>query len=466
PMCVKYPKIILSLSAMCDLPAPINVTLSSSHFVHILMWYPGACTTSRGRVGQTWEEVAGCEHVQSPLVCSLTKEFSDRNPTYYSQVFAVTNTLVCPSVCPVAHLDPPLVSVRVCGSTLCLDLRPPVDGLRDVNNRFSYKLKIQSNSNRDGVTYFVDKVSLKGKTLKDLAPSREYCVSVSILCGPERRSRNSSYSQPHCTFTTSKYTAGTCRSVVLCLLVMLSGLCTALLVHTGFICLKRPLPETLLNAENLPPVSYDEERFPSVHLVPPSSPSGSNGKDVEMGGGGGYETRGAASDLSSHNPLSSSSSSSSITELKTTSETVSNRPQFPLFITKDQQCESLLRPDYLSMSISNNCQLSVSSQTSQLPEPAECASLGQDLSFSLFSERDTWTVEGLQQMKKEEASCHVTMSVNPENYKNIFQISRKFLQVQSQKPSSAVMKLALIRTATGTEDPELALLQRISSLEL
>ena len=29
-----------------------------------------------------------------------------------------------------------------------------------------------------------------------------------------------------------------------------------------------------------------------------------------------------------------------------------------------------------------------------------------------------------------------------------------------------MMKLALMRTATGTEDPELPLLQRISSLEL
>ena len=50
-------------------------------------------------------------------------------------------------------------------------------------------------------------------------------------------------------------------------------------------------------------------------------------------------------------------------------------------------------------------------------------------------------------------------SVNLENFKNV-------LQVQSQKPSSAMMKLALMRTATGKEDPELPLLQRISSLEL
>ena len=37
---------------------------------------------------------------------------------------------------------------------------------------------------------------------------------------------------------------------------------------------------------------------------------------------------------------------------------------------------------------------------------------------------------------------------------------------QSQKPSSAMMKLALMRTSTGKEDPEVTLLQRINSLEL
>jgi hypothetical protein len=37
---------------------------------------------------------------------------------------------------------------------------------------------------------------------------------------------------------------------------------------------------------------------------------------------------------------------------------------------------------------------------------------------------------------------------------------------QSQKPSSTMMKLALMRTATGKENPEVPLLQRTSSLEL
>ena len=40
------------------------------------------------------------------------------------------------------------------------------------------------------------------------------------------------------------------------------------------------------------------------------------------------------------------------------------------------------------------------------------------------------------------------------------------LKVQLQKSSSSIMKLALMRTTTGKKDPELPLLQRISSLEL
>jgi hypothetical protein len=35
------------------------------------------------------------------------------------------------------------------------------------------------------------------------------------------------------------------------------------------------------------------------------------------------------------------------------------------------------------------------------------------------------------------------------------------LKVQSQKPSREMIKLALMKTATGKKDPELPLLQRI-----
>jgi hypothetical protein len=47
-----------------------------------------------------------------------------------------------------------------------------------------------------------------------------------------------------------------------------------------------------------------------------------------------------------------------------------------------------------------------------------------------------------------------------------FQELSKFLQVHLQKASSVMKKLVLMRAATGKEDPELPLLQGISSFEV
>ena len=55
--------------------------------------------------------------------------------------------------------------------------------------------------------------------------------------------------------------------------------------------------------------------------------------------------------------------------------------------------------------------------------------------------------------------------MNVSHFRNFQELS-KFLQVQLQKLSSSMMKLVLMRTATGKEDPQLHLLQRIRSLEL
>uniref|UniRef100_A0A4W5QJM0 Fibronectin type-III domain-containing protein n=1 Tax=Hucho hucho TaxID=62062 RepID=A0A4W5QJM0_9TELE len=424
-------------SAMCDLPAPVNVTLSSRHFVHQLRWHPGPGSPSgvyyRVKVNSnryvgdnhSWKEVAGCEHVESPLVCNLTKEFSSHSHTYYNQVFAVSGKKVSSPAnqsgfTPIADtlLDPPVVSVKACGSTLCVGLRPPVDRLWDVYDTFRYNLSIRSSSS-SSKHYYVKKNSLKEEVLKNLAPGREYCVSVRIVGSGERRNKDSSYSQPHCAFTAAKYTAGTLSMVLFCDTCLTTHLLTSRMISAS--SLQRSVQH---HEENLHPVPCDEEPFPSVRLVPPSPPSESTGKDGEneeeseaetsSGGGQGYKTRGITADLTSHNPLSSSSRTevflhpyrnthstayptATSTDTQTTAETQSNRPHVPLFITCDQQPESLLRPDRLSMSLSRP------SQTSQLPEPAQCASRGQDLSFSLSSERDTGNAEGLH--LEEEESC-------------------------------------------------------------
>jgi hypothetical protein len=65
------------------------------------------------------------------------------------------------------------------------------------------------------------------------------------------------------------------------------------------------------------------------------------------------------------------------------------------------------------------------------------------------------------QISKEKQQAIITLRHEGQSIRTIL---RKFL-VQSQKPSSAMIKRSLMRTATGKEDAELPLLQRISSLE-
>ena len=66
------------------------------------------------------------------------------------------------------------------------------------------------------------------------------------------------------------------------------------------------------------------------------------------------------------------------------------------------------------------------------------------------------------QISKEKQQSIITLRYEGQSTRNI----SRTLKVQSQDPSRSMMKLALMRTATEMEDPELPLLQRISSLEL
>jgi hypothetical protein len=90
-----------------------------------------------------------------------------------------------------------------------------------------------------------------------------------------------------------------------------------------------------------------------------------------------------------------------------------------------------------------------------------CVKVGVVYRRSLFGKRPSPYYGKNSLNKQREMTVHhyfKTCSVNKEHFKKL----KKLLQVQSQKPSRAMMKLALKRTATGKEDPELTLLQRKS----
>ncbi|XP_040913714.1 interferon alpha/beta receptor 2-like [Toxotes jaculatrix] len=321
------------LSAMSELPHPVNITLNSDHFIHILKWQPGPGTPTgvyyqvavNTDKGSSWMPAAGCERVQHPLVCNLTDAFSDPRKVYFIQLTArleaqVSQEVIYKEFNPITHtkLDLPLLTVTPCGRNICVHLQPPMEHLRTIYDSFQYTLKIESSST-DKIQ-FRDTKSLTKYILEDLAPGREYCVSVCISDSLE--SKKSNYSQPVCTFTLGIFSADPWISVVLCLLVIFSLVVLALLFFTGFICLKgRPLPEVLTSThqiEGAPVIIPCHTPLSSIFNVKPTLPSsgekrssqsddseGDIGTDSTAGSIGGYKLRVGT------NLLSSSSSSSS-----------------------------------------------------------------------------------------------------------------------------------------------------------
>ncbi|GLD54739.1 uncharacterized protein AKAME5_002846000, partial [Lates japonicus] len=124
------------LSAMTELPKPVNLTLTSKYFR-----------------GTSWTLVDGCNNVRDPLVCNVTDELCDPWEVYFFQVIALrgaqlSKSDIHPEFKPIrdTHMDLPQLTVTPCHRALCVDLNPPMEHLRKIYDNLTYKLKIKSNS--------------------------------------------------------------------------------------------------------------------------------------------------------------------------------------------------------------------------------------------------------------------------------------------------------------------------------
>ncbi|XP_041857104.1 cytokine receptor family member b2 [Melanotaenia boesemani] len=245
----------LVLPALSQLPVPTNVTLNSNQLSYILKWEPGPGTptgtyyhvsvgTERGTSDVP---VSGCEHVQPPLICNMTEAFSDWRERYITKVTAHLGSLQSEAATtgfkPIDHLDLPGVKVTPCGRDLCVDLQPPL------GHNLSYELQIRS-TDKDKAQFLKD-VRFQGReTLKDLAPGRQYCVSIRFADSLENKMSN--FSHPVCAFTSGLFPTDPVISAAACSLVVAAVVFLVLLVSTGYIQLKkRQMPSVLLTIEHV-----------------------------------------------------------------------------------------------------------------------------------------------------------------------------------------------------------------------
>lgn len=244
----------LTLSAVSELPPAVNLILTPGR---VLEWQPGPGTptgvyynvTIMNDTGTSWAPVAGCERVHYPLVCDLTGAFYDPRKLHFVRVLTVQKGQASPAVIhPItplkeAQMDPPQLAVTPCGRNLCVDFYPPTEHRRKIYDTLSYKLKIECNSAETTKQFFKDIQSLRRQILEDLAPGRQYCVSVCILDADDAKASN--YSQPVCSTTSGIYAADWWLLALFCALLILGLGIVGILVLTGFICLRISLPVAL-----------------------------------------------------------------------------------------------------------------------------------------------------------------------------------------------------------------------------
>ncbi|KAJ8352559.1 hypothetical protein SKAU_G00240350 [Synaphobranchus kaupii] len=284
----------LASSGLCEVPAPVNLDISSENFVHLLTWKPGPGSPDNLSYSVdvyslrdgTRLNVPGCEEVVFPHVCNLTGVLANLWESYYARVWAnlgnqKSNATPLEAFIPMEHtkLDPPLLSVSVCGDSLCVGLRPPSSRLLHVYRPLRYTLTI--NNGKDGAQYNLSTNGLVGEKIKDLEPGRKYCVTATIT------GRKSASSQPQCAETVVVYSAERDISIALCALAIVSIAVMLLLVYTGFICLPTTMPEILVSLKSqdvhLLPSNYDRIAFSLLHVEATT-------KLPRIGGGQGQES--------------------------------------------------------------------------------------------------------------------------------------------------------------------------------
>ncbi|XP_057707787.1 cytokine receptor family member b2 [Corythoichthys intestinalis] len=245
------------LTALSELPQPVNVTISSMNFIHKLTWEPGLGTpadvvyqiSTNTDVGTTWDPVSGCQHVQYPLVCNMTEAFSDPLQVYLTQVTVkqkarASRPFTLPGFQPIkdTQLDLPVVTVTPCEKNLCVDLLPQTLRLWEVYNSLSYQLMIDS-SDADRPPFFQEIKSLKRSVLKNLTPGRRYCISVRF--SDSLIPRESDYGRPSCAIIPGIYPTDFLITPVLCIFAIVGIIMMSLLVYTGFLCPGESLPSVL-----------------------------------------------------------------------------------------------------------------------------------------------------------------------------------------------------------------------------
>ncbi|CAK6968410.1 interferon lambda receptor 1-like [Scomber scombrus] len=297
------PLMFLIDSVFGSLPAPVNVSMSSTDFNHFLRWDPGPGTPPGTlyrifqRVSSTTENISQTTDTSLRLQLDNYKSYKLTVQAYYNQ------TLHSPESSKVkfipykqTKISPPKLSLAGCGD--CINVNISLNEMVQIIHRPQFKVQWWKRNEPKMPEQNQAPKSNPSFTLRNLEKGVEYCVQVEPQSMANTNYRKSAVS---CTFTsivepqrvyvilgavagTVVFAIGALTSLILCL------------QYTGFLCkLKATLPRALTAVRNSTLLSgkiltldqtipdlisvSSESRNPTVPLPVPKSTS--TGEEIE-----------------------------------------------------------------------------------------------------------------------------------------------------------------------------------------
>nr|XP_023673003.1 interleukin-10 receptor subunit beta-like isoform X1 [Paramormyrops kingsleyae] len=229
----------LYLQALNSLPAPVNLSIHSVNFEHLLRWEPGPGTPLDATYRISFNSNKGYLPPTSNTEMNLTDYLEDVYLQYEIMVQALHNGMVSPwsskTFTPWTDtvLGPPELSVVGCGNCLQLAIKFPRRKEKSLTEKIYNALEFTIFLNKSEQQTILDRTSQWNYTLGDLQPGAEYCVQVHPSLGYKQYSP----SGWTCAFTSPVAQSRVPGLLVLFVIVLfLGGLVILGLIYTGHLC--------------------------------------------------------------------------------------------------------------------------------------------------------------------------------------------------------------------------------------
>ncbi|XP_073702305.1 cytokine receptor family member b1 isoform X2 [Garra rufa] len=254
--------VTLYFTVLHTIPAPVNFTILSQNFKHILQWSPGI--NSSPQTVFNLNQSCSNRKPEQRLRLNIRNTTVDVSETFkdiytsctfflWASIDNMTSSIVNKSITPYEDtiIGPPIIFLSGCGDCLNISISLPSESRKiDQLYRFYTSVSFDISWKKAGQKE-VNQISTSSKqyVLQNLQPGDQYCVRVLPKINSNHNTQPSAW---QCEYTSKEEPRGMFYIMSWSLGAAVSGLGVLLLalslVYSGSVCkLKTPLPKSLRN---------------------------------------------------------------------------------------------------------------------------------------------------------------------------------------------------------------------------